>query len=627
MRRPTWLALLVLVLLAACGQDPPPTAPRNAGGPSYSISDGAHGGNPNFFFLPPLLPSPTGSPSYRAGQFNARLSPTVEICRLRIVGVPLADGHCDGATVVARWRASAVRLSVADELYQVNWKTDSVALDVSAFYRIRVLVGDRELGFTDIDPVTRDQLKDYQSGALIPLAPGRTLPIKFRIQNGALAGTGSNDYVERNVPATGGKDTLTILVNGAPTQVVGTLVTTDHRQAGAFFPNGWLPPGYTSVAVSISRVPVPPGQATTSCHNTPGIIEFEGCYQYATYPTLPYRTDAGVPPYTQFYQSVTVQMCTTLPESDPRFDALSLFKSGPTEPTTVLPETDPRFSLMCDQFAASRANAPTIGLRAGPAAAFARLAAGLDGIAHSAWDGLAVALTPRSAYAVDLGMGGSTRAFSNIGFGIRQSLQPVGPVDLTVLPGATSTLAQVRVVAEHDHAANGQLTRPTYIGVPGVPVTFTVTAGGGTVPNIALPGGAGASTAVVTDTLGYARVPWTLGSAGANALTATIMGGMSLPYAGGTAVNFTATPTGSSSAAVTIGGVVRDRSSRAVIPQALTATLTAADGSGTVRPVNYIGGTTGSLADTLRANVPADIAFFGKQALLTIDFTNGSGVR
>ena len=52
------------------------------GRPVALILDGAHNGDPDFFFLPPLVPDPSNDPHFDAGKFDATLSPTVEVCRL-----------------------------------------------------------------------------------------------------------------------------------------------------------------------------------------------------------------------------------------------------------------------------------------------------------------------------------------------------------------------------------------------------------------------------------------------------------------------------------------------------------------------------------------------------------------
>jgi len=153
-------------------------------GPMYAVSDGAHNGNPDFFFLPPLFKNPNGDPNYEPAGSNPNLKPAVEICEL---GPPAADltRQCIAGPPLKRFNPSAITYS--DEQYQVNWRTDETPLNVAKFYRINVLVGTALLGFADVDPVTSGKdLKNVQTNEYIPLLDGRTLPIKFRIENGAL---------------------------------------------------------------------------------------------------------------------------------------------------------------------------------------------------------------------------------------------------------------------------------------------------------------------------------------------------------------------------------------------------------------------------------------------------------
>ena len=72
------LIVLACLLVSACQEateplDSPSMAELSK--PLASRSDGAHGGNEHFFFLPPMVddPSPTGV-------FDGSLSPVVEIC-------------------------------------------------------------------------------------------------------------------------------------------------------------------------------------------------------------------------------------------------------------------------------------------------------------------------------------------------------------------------------------------------------------------------------------------------------------------------------------------------------------------------------------------------------------------
>lgn len=175
------LGAAACILAFACSSD---TQGPTADAPTYAVSDGAHNGNPDFFFLPPLFKSPVTNPNYEPNAANLTLKPSVEICEL---GAAAGDGsrECIAGPPVKVFPASAV--TVADQSYQVNWKTDETTLNVLSFYRIRVLVGTALLGFADVDPVSSGRdLKNVQTNEYIPLLDGRTLPIKFRIESGAL---------------------------------------------------------------------------------------------------------------------------------------------------------------------------------------------------------------------------------------------------------------------------------------------------------------------------------------------------------------------------------------------------------------------------------------------------------
>ena len=180
-----WLVAGAAILLCACRGDSlnQPTGQSI----TASLSDGAHGGNPDFFFLPPLFQNPVNNPNFEPNAFNANVRPTVEICELTIPPAPPATTHdCVAGAPIRVFAASDVTLDAPGQQYQVNWDTKSPALELTKEYRIRVLLGTRELGFADVDPVvTGSELKSVATGELIGLVDGRTLPIKFRIERGA----------------------------------------------------------------------------------------------------------------------------------------------------------------------------------------------------------------------------------------------------------------------------------------------------------------------------------------------------------------------------------------------------------------------------------------------------------
>lgn len=144
------------------------------------ISDGAHGGtNDHFFFLPPLVPRPAVN-----GTFDGSLEVEVEICEISRCGTePLSV-----FTTVDGSGSEAVRVGSGGDHYLVNWHTDRYDLDPDVTYRIIVRAEGGELGFADVDVVgSGRELKNVDTGQYIALKNGRTLPIKFRIEDGALS--------------------------------------------------------------------------------------------------------------------------------------------------------------------------------------------------------------------------------------------------------------------------------------------------------------------------------------------------------------------------------------------------------------------------------------------------------
>ncbi|HET7296435.1 MAG TPA: hypothetical protein VFI66_04795, partial [Gemmatimonadales bacterium] len=204
---------LAVPLFVACRDQQAVTAVHQ--GPSADFLDGRVGGNPHFFFLPPLVSQPTFS-----GVFNPQLHPVVDICQLdlTLASVDCADPgqHINPGVVVVD----------GPEQYHVDWHTDQPAIDTSKFYRIRVFgsPGGLLLGFADMDPVAKgSQLKNVNTGEYIGLVDGRTLPLRFRIERGAfLPDFTCTDCAEATVTND------------------GATVVTNTGFAGAQFPAGWL---------------------------------------------------------------------------------------------------------------------------------------------------------------------------------------------------------------------------------------------------------------------------------------------------------------------------------------------------------------------------------------------------
>jgi hypothetical protein len=180
-RLPIVLSLALLTFFTvSCGQEQP-TQPLDVD-PSFLIQDAVHDGNPHFFWLPPMV----GDPGTFNGPFDDTVEPVVKICELN-------GGAC--AAQVAEFTmytgpgSETVRVVPLDEHFIVNWHTDEFTLaPAPTTYRIIVFVGDTELGLADVQfgETGKEVKRISASGEFVGLQDGRTLPIKFRIEVGAL---------------------------------------------------------------------------------------------------------------------------------------------------------------------------------------------------------------------------------------------------------------------------------------------------------------------------------------------------------------------------------------------------------------------------------------------------------
>ena len=159
-RRSSLFALSVLVLALACDNSQQPTGLKVPTDPSKIISDGAHGGNRDFFFLPPLVLPPTAADGFQEDEFNIALRPslTVEICRLKPdkldnEHLPTPATPCYENGPFFRFAPGTVNLVTnladpgwwtglnlglpTDGFYYVLWDTRQVHLNAEKFYRVR----------------------------------------------------------------------------------------------------------------------------------------------------------------------------------------------------------------------------------------------------------------------------------------------------------------------------------------------------------------------------------------------------------------------------------------------------------------------------------------------------------
>ena len=354
-----WSLCFIAAAMAvlACQSDAPVGSRSTR--PAADISDGNHPANcatpintcvpsnRHFYFLPPMVKTPSFS-----GTFNPSLVPTVTICALALDG----SQACDATQPVIN--PGPVQLDAADQQYQVNWQTDPSTVLLGETYRVMAFVGSRELGFADVVPIDNGSLLDnVATGDTIWLVDGSTLPIKFRIEVGALCQSDA-DCGEATIGPAG-----------------GTVITSTHL-AGAFFPEGALTQNETVVIQPSSTVPCIPVN----------LLQREGCYTFTT--------DPGP---ASFQVPVRVGICAEVDGLTPdQIHALLLYKADPA-PGDVLSE-----------IVTPLQNAPASFLSC-------------EGLAlrpRSVWDRLAQLLLPKPLFATHLGMGGDTDSFSRIGWGL-----------------------------------------------------------------------------------------------------------------------------------------------------------------------------------------------------------------
>jgi len=486
--------IAAIVVLSGCTDNSP--LQQNPPGLNALIFDGAHSnGNKDFFFLPPLVSSPVGSPNYDAGKFNARLSPFVEVCELDAVDVAsLLTATCKSTARV--FGPARMTLDASNEHYQLNWDTKTSALIATSFYRIFVSGSSRGtiLGSLDVDPVLGG-MKNVKTGDVYVFQDGRTLPIKVRIELGAFgSGTHSDDVVEQVVP------------NVLPPD--GLDVTTITKHAGAHFTTGWLPSvGGTQldqVVVIIERFPI---TGDASCLNTP-FEQLEGCYLFRTDPDLHTLVPGGL-----FSHSIVAGVCFQFPSEVLHTNyPFELYRSEEVEgglapAMPLLNEREAPF-LSCSDFGPTP---PSIGaaFRSGRLGDIAK--AGWSAVAHT----IGRIIQPRALYAVDLGAGGSTNEFSRFGF-VRPASMSVNSGNGAIAPAGSTVQASVKLQNNHTH---GISEVDEISPVVGQSVTFSVTSGGGTVSTASCTAG-NSCPALTVGPDGVATVSWQLGL-GVNTLEVT----------------------------------------------------------------------------------------------------------
>ena len=522
------LTVSALLFIVACKDNNTPTQISAPTDPSKIISDGAHGGNKDFFFLPPMVPLPVGNPDFELGKFNNTLKPSlrVDICELRpelqngVAVLPTAGTLCVSGAPLKTFAPGSVNLVnlpvkqtgwwtlfnlPPDGFYYVLWDTRQSNLNVNKYYRIKVFIdgATEPLGVADVDPMSSLlQWKYTLTGQVIQLVDDVMLPIAFRVEHGggsALCGAASL-CVSSTISNNSASGSQTVTVDAGSGSI-----------AGATFPNGWLPAnGPQNVVVTIAQVDIGTtdpvtGESTKPCHVGLKLQQFPGCFNFTTTPHLAAIDESG----RQFATPVTVAVCYSLEGgTDPRRSFAEMYASGPNEPPHPLEDASDAGILS----AATRSCTPTQVIGAAPSTALSRLAS-------ASWNrikkGVGTIFGVRTAYGVDLGLGGIATAFSNVGPAISATIQPVGSTEITHT-GPGNVQVYVRLIGSNHHDGQHQNS----VGLPDLPVHFQLAEGSnGAIAVVGNEVGSATQLDLVTDTLprdlespvsggGYAGVNW-----------------------------------------------------------------------------------------------------------------------
>jgi hypothetical protein len=384
-----------------------------------------------------------------AAEFHPGLRPRVEICALNQDG-----SQC---TFLTGFSPSQVSLSLADQQYQVNWDTKSPAISPDRFYRIQVLLGDNVIGHADVDAVANgSQLKSVDTDEYIGLVDGRTLPIKFFLGKGVTCDVNPANCAEYTVSAATG----------------GTFESADNRAATV------IPAGVSPVAeftLSIEKVPL---QASQSCHGAPRLTgtvlvrEYNDCYKYTTFPDIFAAGGFATPPKNadgtyDRSKRVVVAMCVDKEAAGDLKDFLQIFKSDPhPRPLYALEDAEegvdfPSSLLDCES---------TVGTLPPPLGS--GFLAALQYNTRRLAGAVANFVTPKSAYAIDLGEGGFLGigdGYSDFRWGVQGHIDAVSPTGGVVAVG-TSPQFSVRVEA-HTHHHDGDEQSAS---IPDADVDFTL---------------------------------------------------------------------------------------------------------------------------------------------------------
>ncbi len=484
------LLCFVLALASGCQGDDA-TKPKTTSAPpppSSIISDGNHNGNPDFFFLPPMVANPSGSTNWDAagfdGSYTGPRAPIVAVCLLSATSeAQVPSATCTGSPLVS---APAI-VDLANQQYQFNWRVPDVS--ATTFYRVAVLLLGNQIGLADVEVVpSASQLKNVKTLDVVPLADNRTLPIKFRIQHNVLC----------NASMTSGFCSIPVDLSAG-----GSVQTT---LPGGTLPSGvTIPSGAGSGTVNIAVQP-----CESFRYRATDLPVFGPCVRITATPALPPSGLAAAA--TVFVCDVSDATITQGVGGDvldhDQADRITLHQldPDPNNPNGQVLRALPHAAACGGGTTSSRTDG-----------SFGRLFAAVRRFdVRGAFRQAAALLTPRPLYAarfIDLGGGGSTAFFSDFQFALPAGMQVVKSTNgQAAYPN--SMLSSAVSVLVTDVGA-----RP----VRNARVTFAVASGGGALTPVSPSETCPATNCAValTDEDGIANATWTLGpTQGANSLLA-----------------------------------------------------------------------------------------------------------
>ncbi|MDP2955873.1 MAG: hypothetical protein Q8N53_05595 [Longimicrobiales bacterium] len=225
---------------------PPDDEGPLASPPSFAIVDAASGGSvPGFWFLQPLV----ATQPVTQGTFDPTLRPSMQVCEL--TGNPSSYANPNWASVTCT--STVVKYfppgsaSVGLDSYHFGWNTQKVGeMDPSKYYRIRISLEGRDLGYLDINP---QQPSGESPGADYPdlyaFRVGENLPVKIFLTRAALCETGESYVIQCTASAvidqTGGVLSLEPEQPGYP-------------KLSVVLPAGALPGSNQTVRVTMERI-------------------------------------------------------------------------------------------------------------------------------------------------------------------------------------------------------------------------------------------------------------------------------------------------------------------------------------------------------------------------------------